>query len=564
MNHKQKQRKILTSCITASLFLHVLALGFLQRYSLWFSSPQKGEQLSPWLSEVEKRERDQILKVSFELAEELGAPEASHQPEKETVSLSLSSPTQTSPQDPLSLILFHTSFPTPELLAFPVLPTFTFSPEPINLLEHLPKDLILPTPSKQPVAHFPPPAPSDAPIALSAKPPAVPQEAPPPLITYSEPIESSLTDAPALPKAPSPIPLPHLPQFPSLAELETSSYSHCFDADLVFLPREEGGYIFALTLIPRPDLDLPKIRQHFTFLIDRSNSIQQERLNMTKSAIQKAIRELSPDDTFNIIAFDNKIEKMAPLPLPCGEKSSAAAEVFLDKIQLGSFFSSSDIYKPLFLTVPARAESDEIHTAILLTDGEAFAKKQVSRSILHDWTQFNGGRVGLYALGLNGDPHTATLDAATTFNRGKLTSAPTSRGLKRKLLKLIKTIHAPIAKNLSCKAISRSSHTKVQLYPQSSQTPPLYLDQPYVILGEADALDDFILFVQGRIKDRWINIKKTVSFVNAKKGSKSLKKEWALQRAYKLYERYARDDNPQHIAEAEAILEPYDFEVAFK
>ena len=96
------------------------------------------------------------------------------------------------------------------------------------------------------------------------------------------------------------------------------------------------------------------------------------------------------------------------------------------------------------------------------------------------------------------------------------------------------------------------------------QMPHLYLEQPYVILGSAETLDDFILFVQGRIKGKWLNIKKTVSFLNAKRGSQSLKGEWALQRAYRLYELYLRDDNPGHLAEARLLLEPYDAQIAFE
>src|SRR5690606_37947021 len=99
------------------------------------------------------------------------------------------------------------------------------------------------------------------------------------------------------------------------------------------------GYVFALTLIPKPDLNLPKIRQHYTFLIDRSNSIQRERLLATKNAVHKALEELEPDDTFNIIVFDTKIEKLSPVPLPYSAESLAHAEAFLEKINLGSFFS---------------------------------------------------------------------------------------------------------------------------------------------------------------------------------------------------------------------------------
>lgn len=549
--------------MVASFLLHAIALGFLQRYSLWFSSSQKTKQTTHWLSQMRKKEQDQILETAFAPHSESDESLTSYKPETEYLpSLVLQASRPFPEQEVLSFTFFQNAFPRNELVTLPVLPMFFPSSQPINLLEHLPKDLIIPTPLKQTLVHFPPPPLPSEPIAtLSAQPPTIASDAPMPLIAYSEGLNVCLTNAPEPMKAPSPMPLPNLPQFPTLAELDTSSYSDFFDAELVFLPRDEGGYIFALTLIPRPDLDFPKMRQHFTFLIDRSNSIQQERLAITKSAIYKVLEELSQDDTFNIIAFDSKVEKMSPYSLPCTTSSFATAEIFLNKIQLGSFFSSSDMHKPLFLTVPDHVENDEIYTAILLTDGETFAKRNAAHSILYDWTQYNSGKVSLYALGLHSDAHITTLDAATVFNRGKFSNAPTSRGLKRKLLKLIKTIHTPIAKNLFCKAISRSSNAKVQLFPKSSQLPHLYLNQPYVILGETDTLDDFILFVQGRIKERWLNIRKTISFVNAKKGGKSLKKEWVMQRAYALYENFVRDANPNTIVQAESLLTPYDFEV---
>lgn len=561
-----ERRKIFGGCFALSLFLHVAFLLCFQRYSLWFSAPQTAQNPENWLSLVDKEERDQILKAAFEPATPHGGEKQSApRPQKEEVhDIALRSSVQTTEPEPSESVPFQFSFTIQEpLLASPILPTFSIPSQSFNLLDHLPKDLIIPAPSKQthPMFH---PLPNQSTLTVSAKAPTVIEAAPSAPVVYSDKIDLALTDSPQIGKAPALIPLPNLPKLPSLDDLETSSYSDSFDADLVFLPREDGkGYIFALTLIPQPDLKLPKLSQRITFLIDRSNSIQQGRLNATKAAVHKALEELSPEDTFNIIAFDSKMEKMSANDLPCMGKAYALAEAFLEKIQLGSFFAASDLFKPLFLTVPGHARNDEVYTAILLTDGENFSKKSAQRSVLHDWTRYNAGKVTLFALGMN-DSHMATLDAATAFNRGKVINAPTNRGLKRKLQKLIKTIQHPVAKNLACHAISRSPQAKIQIYPKSSQMPHLYLDQPYVILGETDTLDDFILFVQGRLKDRWLNVKKTISFLNARKGNKTLRQELALQNVYNLYEKYVVDDNPKHIADVQTLLEPFDFQAAFR
>ncbi len=514
---------------------------------------------------VVKLERDEILKTTFSKAfpvEEPPSLEGHSLKIEATSGVICTSSVQLPEPEIVPALFFQTALPSflHKSIISNTLPTFSMKLSAFNLLEHLPKELILPTPSKE----TPPlllPKPSDVSITLNKESFCIEDTMslePSPL---SEPIPVDLPKAIA--KQLHVITLPNLPKLPTLNELQTSSYSDSFEAELVFLPKETKGYIFALTLIPKQDLDLAKIRQHFTFLIDRSNSIQQGRLSATKTAVHKALEELSETDTFNIIAFDSKIEKMSPYNLPCVGSSFVVAETFLEKVQLGSFFTSSDLYKPLSITVPYQVENDEIYTTILLTDGETLSKKSATKALLQNWTQYNKGKVSLYAIGMSSDAQKTSLETITAFNKGKWMDAPSSRSLKRKLLRLIKTVQNPIAKDLSCKAISKSASSKIQLFAKAHQMPHLYRDQPYVILGETEHLDDFILFVQGRLKDRWLNIKKTISFANAKKGSKWLKEEWALQKAYDLYERYLGDENPEHIAEAAHLLEPFHFKPVF-
>lgn len=572
-SRNKKHRRILRRSLLASLCFHAAALFFLQRQSLWFSSSLPPAHSSSWIASMGRAERNQILKEAFE------APVISSAKAKTTDHPNLESLPPPSLKNPplllaaeperfFSAFLPSAPFPAEELLVSNQNLSFSLPPQELldSLFTHLPKDLIIPSPSK-PLSRslFPPPLPSTASLAVATAPPFSPT-APPSSLARAKESPSSL---PSLPKddrpakAPPIAPLSHLPKLPSLAELDTVSYSRAFDAELVFSPLEEG-YIFALTLIPRADLELPQIRQHYSFLIDRSNSIQRERLSATKSAIRRILEELDPDDTFNIIAFDSKIDKLSAYSLPAHNKSFAQAEDFLEKIELGNFFSPADLYKSLFLTLPGAVQSDELYTTILLTDGENLAKKGAQRALLSDWTYHNRGKTVLFVVAMEGDAHLGTLDAAAVFNKGKLIHSPTRRGIKRKLLKLMKDIHAPIAKNLACQVIPLSPQSAIELFPNNHKMPHLYLNAPYVILGKTDSLDDFILFVQGRLKGKWLNIKKPISFLNAKKGGASLQTGWALQKAYDLYEQYILDDNPAHLAEARALLEPHELQMAFE
>ncbi|HEX2582662.1 MAG TPA: VWA domain-containing protein [Chlamydiales bacterium] len=555
---KQKKILVIAFCVAISLSIHIGFFLVLQTHSVWFNpiQPHPAEIFS---SALEKTKRDQILKESFALP---ASSVPTYAPGSETAS-SLFSPL------PMIRALLPTSERVAPSLSFEeLLSSYTFpirsfslpTPQTLDLFVDLPKDLFVPSveQSISPKQFHPYSEPTPIVQLEKALGPPPAQEL---LISFSSgvralPAEDSAKIVPS-------IPIPALPEIPTLAELGTINLSDSFEAELTFSPRSDGpGYLFALTLIPHKDLQIPPLRQHLIFLIDRSNSIQHERLLATKSAVSKAIEELEEGDSFNIIAFDSKMEKLSPSLLKATPNNLAKANEFLNKIQLGNFFSPGDLYRPLFLTIPSIDQDDEVYTAILLTDGESLSKKGMQEIFARDWTLQNRGRVSLYALAMEADVHLGTIDAACHFNKGRLIYANSLRGLKRKLVKLTQNIKHPIGKHISCKAISKSPQANIDIYP--APTPPIYLDQPYVLLGTTETPDDFILFVQGRLKNQWLNIKKTISFVNGKKGGSFLKSEWALQKAYQSYEKYIIEGDQKYLTEARILLDPFNLPTAFQ
>jgi hypothetical protein len=558
-----RKRRLLGACIVSSLCIHALALFLLQSHYFWFSPPLLHSSSRVALNTLQKGE---ILKETFQTLAKAPSPQNAL---PQMLSGDELFREYSFPDIPLKEreILFSNPFQSQELLASnsetPALQLFSEPPS----LTLFPSDTLLPTfpaPSLSPsliALPFSHPEPLGPP--LFDKPPSMPLLSP----TPSEPSYSRAhldfgfwADEGALERASLSIATPPLPAFPTLAELDTSAIADSFDVEVLCLPKQDSpGYLFALTLIPHPDLQLPKFRQNYTFLLDRSNSIQRDRLNASKLAVLRALEECEPGDSFNVYVFDSKVEKLFPQAQTKTDTSLAQAKTFLEKVQLGSFLSPGDAYHPLLLTLPSQIQDDEIHTAILLTDGETLAKKNAARTLLYTWTAQNNGRVSLFTIGMENDPQLATLDVASMFNKGRLYYSSTKRGIKRKLLKLMKNIHTPIAKNISCTAITRQSRrNQIELYPKSLvKLPHLYLDQPLVILGSCDLLDDFVLFVQGRLQDRWLNIKKTITFINAKQGGTALKQEWALQQAYQCYERYLLDQNQDHLTQAKVFLKPF-------
>lgn len=537
---KYKHQRILLASILISILLHAAELHFLQRQALWFSSPMQIEsEETMWSSAMEKQTRTQILKEAFTVS----TPISSSSYGKEVTSTPKATPLTTPQEMQIKLCApspeIHVSLrePSSTLLTSSYLP-------PIESIFSIPRAEMHPDVPTEPSLHKDP---SKMAYSLPTMTMTNPTIVGDPIYCRQGPKQTkgSLYTQP-------------LPKLPSLSDLQTIPYSSFFDTELVFCEIEEGNYFFALTLIPKPTLKLTPFKQNYFFLIDRSNSIQRERLTATKQAVQKALEELAPGDRFNIFVFDQKLEKLSTTPLSISTESLTKARKFLDKIELGSFFSQTNLYKPLASTLLATESEEEINTAILITDGAALSHPHEIYDLSNQWTQYNQGKTSLYALGLSTDANLHTLHTVSYLNRGNVTTSPTNKGIKRKLLKLLKTIHVPVAKNLSCKAISKCASSNLEILPQNTQAPHLYLNEPYTILGTTRTLDDFVLFVQGRLNGKWLHIKKQISFLNAKKGDPSLETDWAEHKALALYQQYLQNQNPNLLMQAQQLLAQHD------
>jgi hypothetical protein len=353
------------------------------------------------------------------------------------------------------------------------------------------------------------------------------------------------------------------PQFhfslPSLSDLNTLSLSEDFDVEVTWTPDKEKGYVFAATLIPKEGKKFPRLHQNFFFVLDRSNSIQKKRLSSTRYALWTAIKCLKKEDTFNLFAFDSSVDILFTCNQPKEEKYLQRAKKFLVTQDLGSFFSSSHMHRPLDKIIDASKtlSDNEIGTIIVLSDGDSVGKSK-NWHWMQTWTEKNQGRLNLFFVGIESDRYGKLLDFFATINKGKRWEASTDRGLKKQLVKLMKSVRNPIANNMQATFLFPSGEGKVSFLPPETQLRNLYGQEPYVILGSTKTLDDSLLFLQGKIGNKWINIKKKIHFSPEKEGGRALAEQWAVRSSYEYYKLFLKDPNPEYVKKANRLLQPYE------
>lgn len=357
--------------------------------------------------------------------------------------------------------------------------------------------------------------------------------------------------------------LPFLPNIPSLKDLNTISCGGDFAIDLEYIPRDDDkGYVFALTLIPKADREFERIKQNFYFLIDKSNSIQNKRYTSARQAVVSSICAMNKSDNFDVYTFDNKIDRLfEKAKLPTHEYLTATKKFLLSQ-KLGTFFSSKNWVLPLGEMLNNPIKEDQINNIILISNGDELEKQKNCR-VINKWSIANKGIQSLYVFALAGDKNLPILEFFASKNNGKLVTCQTVKAMRRNLVRLVRDLHYPVAKNVTI-SIYEKNKSGVFLYPPINKQTHLYYDQPYVIMGTAKSLDDFVIFIQGKNPKSWFNIKKEISFAGARKGGDYLSEKWAQVRANKYYDYYLNDGEVENLKRAEKILSPHKITPAFK
>lgn len=336
-----------------------------------------------------------------------------------------------------------------------------------------------------------------------------------------------------------------------------------FSYHLEYAPRRyRAGYVFKISLVPRGDIP-SRMRQNFYFLFDRSNSIPRGRFFLNKKAISKVLPKLPKDSRFNILVFDDKVFRFSEEPLDCTPENVSSAVTFLENLSHGGYFSSTDIYASLGRVLPKLVSDKEINTAILLSDGDTYLSVENQRILIRNWSEANSGRVTLFCLASGTGNNLTLLELIAGFNKGALLYVADHTQIEDRFGQFILSLQHPIGKDITVSALTLSKAPNLHLLPKAGRLPDLYQDRPFVIYGVANKLEDFTLFLQGKLFERKFDLKKKISFADARMGTLDLERKFTALLVQDYYEQFLKDGKISHLESAKQLLAPLNMAVPF-
>ncbi len=128
-------------------------------------------------------------------------------------------------------------------------------------------------------------------------------------------------------------------------------------------PGGDGGLRGRVFNVPAPAGRDANGRLHAVYVLDCSWSMaEQNKIRKAKTALKKALAELQPGDTFNVIAFCGTTTPFAPAPQPATPANLRAVARFVDRAPMGEGTNLGDALRAAFA-------SDPVTQVWVLSDG---------------------------------------------------------------------------------------------------------------------------------------------------------------------------------------------------
>lgn len=207
-------------------------------------------------------------------------------------------------------------------------------------------------------------------------------------------------------------------------------------------------------------------------VLDRSTSMQGEKIDMVKAAAVTLIRGLRAQDIFSVVTFSDRAEVIIPAAINWEPKKQES------RIHLIQPSGATEIFQGLeagLNEVKRSLDPARVNHIILLTDGHTYGDEKACLGLADEAAQLN---VGITGLGIGHEWNDIFLDALTSRTGGSSSYISQPKDIERILVEKFKTLSNTFSDDVVLE-FKQQEHVRVQyafrLQPDGG---PIALDPP--------------------------------------------------------------------------------------
>ncbi|GMI97852.1 hypothetical protein like AT1G19110 [Hibiscus trionum] len=254
--------------------------------------------------------------------------------------------------------------------------------------------------------------------------------------------------------------------------------------------------MFCIYLFPGSQSSTKVFKKEVIFVVDISGSMKGKSFKSTKNAINTALSKLSPEDSFNIIAFCDKPFLFCTSMVSASEEEVERASEWIGKEH--SEGAGTNIFVPLQKAVDMLSNTQgSIPMVFLITDGAVEDERKIC-----EWMSKvvkNGGsfcpRIHTFGIGSFCNHH--FLRMLSMISQGEYGAAFDPDSIEPRLQNLFSTGLSTVLANITIDA--NDDHEQIEVY--SSCIPDLSSESPLIICGRYRGSSPDALKVKGILGD---------------------------------------------------------------
>lgn len=203
---------------------------------------------------------------------------------------------------------------------------------------------------------------------------------------------------------------------------------------------EKEGY-FMLMASPSVEETQKQSAKNVVFVLDRSGSMTGQKIEQSKKAMEFVLRNLNEGDLFNIVAYDDRVEKYKEEMQTYNKATFDEAYTYVNTLAPGG---GTNINGALVSAMESLPDNKRPTYVIFLTDGLPTAGTTDEMSIATNCTNANKIKARLFAFGVGNDVNARLLDRLSTGNGGLSEYVKPGEDIEASVAKLFSNISSPV------------------------------------------------------------------------------------------------------------------------